>query len=167
MRWMALALVILACAAIAVMTLVRHSVRGTVGTELVYDDFVFQVLGTETRDSLLDGRLHPEGVYRLVRLRILNDAVRVDYRMPSHRAVLVGSDGERYEVDREAQRTLDAALPADKVPPAVLHPGDETVTELVYDVPRGEPLELMISWGGSAIDLLDWIFCGERRIVLP
>lgn len=166
MRWVALALVILACATIAVLTLVRHPVRGTLGTELVYDDFVFQVLGTETRDSLLDGRLRPEGVYRLVRLRVLNDAVRVDYRMPSHRAVLVGARGEHYEVDREAQRALEAAAP-ERVPPAVLHPGDEALTELVYDVPRGEPLELMISWGGSAIDLLDWIFCGERRIVLP
>jgi len=147
----------------ALIGLVRHEEHVAQGEEITYDDFGFSVLEHRTEERL--GDVAAQGVFHVVRLEVRNHAKRVDYRLDQHRPVLVDERGERHEVAPEAQRVLDSRAAAPRL--VAIGPGQSFSCELAFDVPKERTnLRLQISWGGSWIDLLDWVFSGGRDIAL-
>ncbi|MCE9594612.1 MAG: DUF4352 domain-containing protein [Planctomycetes bacterium] len=165
LRWIAVIVICGFVGLAALISLFRHDVRGPLGTTLVYDDFAFTVVGARDESSLLGGKLVPKGVFKVIEVKVANDAKRVDYDVTSQRVVLFDAHGGRYDVDAVAQAALDAALAAP--PPKMLHPTESCMTTVVFDVPKGSGYELGITWAGSFFDTVDRLTIGERRVELP
>lgn len=163
MRWFLIAMLLAVACVGFLLTFVRTDVRGPIGTRLVFDDFAFDVLEARRADEL--GGVRATGEFCIVRLRLGNIAKRMDHPVPEHRVMLHGSSDETFEVDSAGQRAWET-LHAPAAPPAVLRLGDGWDYVRVFDVPRGEKLELGISWGAWFVDAIDFTLFGERRVEL-
>ncbi len=166
-RWIVLLVLCGALGAGAWFEFVREDVHGSLGTKLRYDDFDFTAVSSREVADLVDGKLKPRGAFRVVELKVENQAKRVDYSTSQHRAILFDERGERIEADLAAMKAFEESLAPSARPPALLHAGESTVQTWIFDVPKGAKCELGISWGGAVVDLLDWAVLGKWRIALP
>ena len=134
--------------------------------EIQYDDFAFSVVGIRKESSIgKSGSQAPAGVYYVVTIKVANHAKRVDYRFKKNSAVMVDTFGREFHLARGAQEQLEStqgqqcteAIPA----------GASCLADVVFELPSdGRALQLRISEGGLAGDILDVVFFGKKRIAL-
>jgi hypothetical protein len=134
--------------------------------EIQYDDFAFSVLGVRKANALgKSDSQAAEGVYYVVTIKVSNHAKRVDYTFKKKSAVLVDNLGREFHLSKGAQEQFEStqgeqcteAIPA----------GASCVANVVFELPSdGRALQLRISEGGLAGDILDVVFYGKKRIAL-
>jgi hypothetical protein len=134
--------------------------------EIQYDDFAFSVVGIRKESSIgKSDSQAPAGVYYVVAIKVSNHAKRVDYTFKKKSAVLVDNLGREFHLSKGAQKQLEStqgqqcteAIPA----------GASCVADVVFELPSdGRALQLRISQGGLAGDILDVVFYGKKRIAL-
>ncbi|MFN0243759.1 MAG: hypothetical protein ACKVWV_12785 [Planctomycetota bacterium] len=157
--------------ALALIAFVREPQTETAGGgEIVIEDVLgFRVANVRTASTLgaSGSELRANGRFWIVDLEIKNHGHPSEYRVDSHRPVLVGeSFRDRHTIDQRAQDVLRAngGLPA---PPPRLAAGETCTQQLVYDVPTSlDRGDLRILWGGPLGELLKDIVLGDKRITL-
>lgn len=165
------ALVVGTVLALVLIAFVREPQTETAGGgEIVIEDILgFRVAHVRTASTLGTGanEVRANGRFWIVDLEIKNHGHPSEYRVDSHRPVLVGeSFRDRYTVDLRAQDVLRASggLPA---PPERVAAGVSCTQQLVYDVPSSlGQADLRIIWGGPLGELLKDIVLGDKRITL-
>lgn len=134
--------------------------------EIQFDDFAFSVVGIRKEGSIgKSDSQAPVGVFYVLTIKIANHAKRVGYTFKKNSAVLVDTLGREFHLAKGAQEQIEStqgqqcteAIPA----------GGSCVADVVFELPSdGRALQLRISEGGLAGDILDVVFYGKKRIAL-
>jgi len=138
--------------------------------EIQYDDFAFSVLGARKAAVLgnAQAQASPRGVFCVLTMKIANHALRVDYTFDKHVAILVDDHGNEFHLSAEGQKALEDTLRQNDLCEGPIPAGGSCVTEVVFDIPEGARIsQLRISEGGQVGDVLDTIFFGKKRIIIP
>ncbi len=131
--------------------------------EILYDDFAYMVLSVRKAHML--GSATAQGDYDIVRLKVLDHALRVQYRFDSAAVHLIDSQGRDYRLSTDGQKALTAEQGSADPCAVTLHPGESCITDIVFDVPADvRDLYLTISTDGVVGDVLETVFFGNKAI---
>ncbi len=162
---LALPIVVVVC----LLALSRREVFAPRGTELRCGNVAFKVLDVATADRVgaPGAERSARGLFRVVRLEVVNRTHAGGYDPAWHHALVVDASGEVIPLDAEATQVLRTAEGAPAAP-ARLAPGERFVTTLVYDVPSdASGLTLRIAEETAALlNLAEMVAHGDRRLLL-
>lgn len=146
--------------------LFHHDQAAKLGDEILYDDFGFRVLDVRRVNAIGTVAVPTGRELVVVRVQVENKARRVDYELAKHRFRLEDLGGNPTPVDDAWTKAL--ALETHAPPaPKVLHPGDKSTSEVVFEVPaHASDLRLRVTWGSNALEAVDEIVSGDRTFVL-
>jgi len=129
-----------------------------------FDDFAFSVVDVRKTKTL--GDRTAQGTYLVVRLKIENRALRVNYQFDPMIAVLVDDRGNEHHYSSDGQAVLDGSANPGQRCGGPLAPKTSCTTDLVFDVPADDQNPRMRLWGGGVLGLVDDFLYGKRRIKL-
>jgi hypothetical protein len=141
----------------------RKNVSAGLNMPIRLDDFVFTIVSAKKVPDVKG----PSGQARyIVTMRIANQAKRVDWRFESIDPVLVDSAGREFHIAQEAQRAHQTETGQPDPTALPIPAGKVVLKDLVYEVPA-EVEKPTMKLGAGAGDLLETVFFGRKRFVLP
>ena len=152
----------------ALLALSMREVYAPRGDELLCESVGFRVLDVSTAELVGapgSGRA-ARGLFRIVRLEVVNHDDARDSDLASHHPLLIDDRGRVSQVDAEATRALRGA--ERQLLPEKLGRAQRGVTPLAYDLPdEARGLTLRIAWELAALpNLVDQVLHGDRRLLL-
>jgi hypothetical protein len=141
----------------------RRNISAGLNTPIRLDDFVFTIVSAK---KVPDARGSSGRVRYVVTMRIANQAKRVDWRFQSIDPVLIDSTGRAYSISPEAQRAHEAETGQPDPTAQPIPAGKVVLKDLVYEVPADLEEPSMKLLGGAG-DVLETVFFGRKRFILP
>src|SRR5438105_9221427 len=91
-------------ALVCLIGLVRKDQEEPLGGEILWDDFGFSALSVRRADEVgpRDARVHARNEFRIVRVKVVNHARRVDYDLDKHGSQLEDRSGAQFTIDERA-----------------------------------------------------------------
>ncbi|MBV9762488.1 MAG: hypothetical protein JO340_18150 [Acidobacteriaceae bacterium] len=117
--------------------------------DLCFDEMCFAVVSTQTESEVgpSDHRVHANGAFRIVTLRVSSRARGRVQREGGLRALLWSPD-RRYRTSTSGQSAWQAAHPESAALTTRLRPGESVLSDQVFDVPTDAPaLAIILSHG--------------------
>lgn len=139
------------------------------GEPIYHDDFVYSVEQVKKQKTIGGGTrsLSARGMFRIVTLKVANNAVRVNHRWDISMAYVEDQSGNKYRHSPEAQQVWDEAT---GVQNAAIHntpKGAVETADIVFDLPENIQNPGLKIWKGVLMgDVLDGIAYRKVKVLL-
>lgn len=138
------------------------------GTKLLYDDFEFSAVRTESTNQIGSHKAPIGQRYLIVDVQVTNRAKRVMFHFDPE-VVKVAATGKGLKADPEVQKSLDSLVSAlGDTTTFDLSPGQTETYRLVYSAPASVAnVQVNFAFGGGVGTALDNVIYGKRAVLVP